>query len=141
MPVLNASRGFVMRLYMAAARWLLIFFVPLTALAVGLGEIRLDSALNQPFSAEIPLESANASELLEMEVALASRETFDRYGLDRPAFLSDFRFAVDNDANGNPIVRVSSLKPVSEPFVTFLLDIRWGSGRLLREYTRWCSRR
>ncbi|MEJ2138428.1 MAG: FimV/HubP family polar landmark protein [Gammaproteobacteria bacterium] len=124
-----------MRLYMAAARWLLIFFVPLTALAVGLGEIRLDSALNQPFSAEIPLESANASELLEMEVALASRETFDRYGLDRPAFLSDFRFAVDNDANGNPIVRVSSLKPVSEPFVTFLLDIRWGSGRLLREYT------
>lgn len=124
-----------MRLYMAAARWLLLFFVPLTAMAVGLGDIRLDSALNQPFSAQIPLQSAEPAELQEMEIDLASRETFERYGLDRPAFLSDFRFTVDKDANGNPVIRVSSLKPVSEPFVTFLLDLRWGSGRLLREYT------
>ena len=48
-----------MRLYLAAARMvgLLLGFGPVAAFALGLGDISLDSALNEPFSAEIPPES------------------------------------------------------------------------------------
>src|SRR6185503_13561983 len=55
--------------------------------------------------------------------------------LDRPAFLSEFTFSVDRNASGQEVLRVTSPRPVTEPFVTFLIDANWPRGRLLREYT------
>ena len=52
--------------------------------ALGLGEIKLNSALNQPFDAEIELVSATQEDLGALRAALASNDTFARYGLDRP---------------------------------------------------------
>ncbi len=122
-----------MRRSMAVFCWLVVF--PLTASALGLGDISLNSALNQPFAAQIPVESYSDTDLKDLKVALASEATFDRYGLDKPRFLQDFRFSVTQSAGGAPVIQVRSERPVSEPFVTLLLDIRWASGRLLREYT------
>ncbi len=55
--------------------------------ALGLGEINLESALNEPLRAKIELLSATPEELDDLTIGLASVETFDRYGLDRPGFL------------------------------------------------------
>ena len=46
--------------------------------ALGLGEIKLNSALNQPFDAEIELVSANEEDLGALRAALASSDTFVR---------------------------------------------------------------
>ena len=116
--------------FLAAACIFLAGLMPFSTWALGLGEIDLKSALNQPFNAVIPLSSDSADEISGVKVALASSDTFARYGLDRPAFLSGFQFAVDGQA-----VRITSREPVTEPFVTLLLEIRWAQGRLLREYT------
>jgi len=106
------------------------------ALALGLGDIRLQSALNEPLRAEIDLLAAAPDELDHLTVQVASAETFERYGLDRPVFLSDMNFEVvkSGTASGN-IIRVRTPGPVSEPFVTFLVEAVWSRGRLLREYT------
>jgi pilus assembly protein FimV len=103
--------------------------------ALGLGEIRLNSALNQPFDAEIELVSATQEDLGALRAALASGETFTRYGLDRPAFLSEFSFQVTRGPGGRDVLRVTSPRPVTEPFVTLLVEANWPRGRLLREYT------
>jgi pilus assembly protein FimV len=103
--------------------------------ALGLGDIRLRSSLNQPFNAEIQLVDATAEDLAALRASIASNDTFARYGLDRPAYLSEFTFAVDRDASGREVLRVTSPRPVTEPFVTFLIDANWPRGRLLREYT------
>jgi pilus assembly protein FimV len=124
-----------MRLFVAAGCLLWLFLAPYVALALGLGEIQLDSALNEPFAAEISLEAGDSSEYDGLSVTLASRSTFERYGLDRPAYLSEFEFAVKTDDNGRSYIELSSPGPVAEPFVTLLLDVKWSSGRLLREYT------
>ncbi len=104
--------------------------------ALGLGDIRLSSALNEPLSAEIELLSATPEELDNLSVILASSETFARYGLDRPFFLQgiDFRIVKSGDFDGN-VITVKSQGPVTEPFVTFLVEATWSRGRLLREYT------
>ncbi len=104
--------------------------------ALGLGDIRLSSALNEPLRAEIELLSATAEELTNIKVQLASAETFDRYGIDRPLFLTRVQFEVSKSgrADGN-VIRVSSVEPIREPFVTFLVEASWSRGRLLREYT------
>lgn len=103
--------------------------------ALGLGEIKLNSALNQPFDAEIELVSATQEDLGALRAALASNDTFVRYGLDRPAYLVDFNFRVAKAPDGRDVLRVTSPRPVTEPFVTLLVEANWPRGRLLREYT------
>ena len=113
-----------------AAVWLLAGLIPLSVGALGLGEISLKSALNQVLVAEIPVTADSSDDLSQLDVRLASPETFERFGLDRPQFLNTLNFTVD----GSRILVTSSL-PVSEPFVSLLLEINWPQGRLLREYT------
>jgi len=36
---------------------------------------------------------------------------------------------------GAPYVKLSSERPVREPFLNFILEAQWPSGKLLREYT------
>ena len=119
------------------ARWggLILWFLAPGVWALGLGDIELDSALNQPLRAEILLVSATEEELSSLRVTLADQETFDRYGLDRPNFLEGIDFELDGNAPGGAIVSVSSDQPIAEPFVTILIEANWSRGRILREYT------
>ena len=118
--------------------WLGVPFLlfALQAWALGLGDIRLSSALNQPLRAEIELLAATPEELNNLTVQLASQDTFDRYDLDRPIFLTSLNFEIvrSGNADGN-VIRVTSSEPITEPFVTFLVEASWSRGRLLREYT------
>jgi len=104
--------------------------------ALGLGEIRMNSALNAPLRAEIELLSATPEELDNLQVQLASQETFARYGLDRPFYLQGLSFQIvrSGSTEGN-YVSVTSTAPITEPFLTFLVEAMWSRGRLLREYT------
>jgi pilus assembly protein FimV len=121
----------------ALARWgaLPLLATPFGAWALGLGDIELRSSLNQPFNADITLVSATAEELAGLRVSLAPLETFQRYGLERPAFLASLDFTVARDERGRDVIRVSSRQSITEPFVTLLIEANWARGRLLREYT------
>lgn len=109
--------------------------VPQVVVALGLGEISLKSALNQPLDAEIKLLEVRDLTEAEILVGLASQEDFDRVGVDRPYFLTDLKFKVELQGPSGPVIHVSSRKPVREPFLNFVLQAQWPSGRLLREYT------
>lgn len=112
---------------------LLLF--PGSAFALGLGEVKLNSALNQPLNAEIALVAAAPDEVESLRASLASRETFARYGLDRPAFLSNLSLKAGKSASGEPVIVLRSNEAITEPFVTVLVEVSWNRGRLLREYT------
>ncbi|HEY7739401.1 MAG TPA: FimV/HubP family polar landmark protein [Steroidobacteraceae bacterium] len=112
-----------------------VLLAPAAAMGLGLGEIRLGSSLNEPLSAEIDLVAATPEELAALKAELASSEVFQRYGLERPAYLSTIEFSVGRGQDGRNVLRVRSREPISEPFVSFLVDVNWNRGRLLREYT------
>ena len=119
------------------ARWVVLplMAAPLGAGALELGEIDIRSALNQPFQARIALFVEAPDEREGLAVELASQETFERYGLDRPEFLSSLEFRVARTADGSDFVLVSSRDAIAEPFVTMLVEATWPRGRVLREYT------
>ncbi|WP_188151168.1 FimV/HubP family polar landmark protein [Teredinibacter waterburyi] len=104
-------------------------------LGLGLGDANLKTALNEPLRAEIQLLEVRDLSDSEILVSLAGREDFDRIGVDRPYFLTDLRFKVELRGRNGPVVLVTSTKPVREPFLNFVLQVRWPTGRLLREYT------
>ncbi|MBB5206675.1 FimV/HubP family polar landmark protein [Chiayiivirga flava] len=105
------------------------------ALGLGLGQIEVKSGLNQPLEAEIPVVGS-AGETEALQVRLASPDAFARVGLDRPATLAaNLEFDVATDPRGRTVIRVSTPSDIVEPFLTFLLEVDWGRGRMLREYT------
>lgn len=106
-----------------------------SASALGLGEIKLNSALNQPLDAEIALLQVRDLSEREIIAGLATPKDFERLGVDRPFFLLDMKFDVDLKNASGPILRISSKKPVKEPFLNFIVQAQWPSGKLLREYT------
>lgn len=108
--------------------------IPSGALALGLGDIHLKSALNAPLDADIDL-AASGEELTGLKVALATRESFSRYGLDYPAYLASITFQPAKTADGHDVIHVHSRDAVTEPFVTLLIEASWARGRLVREYT------
>lgn len=103
--------------------------------ALGLGEVTLQSSLNQPLIAEIELLDAKSLAPGEVIPVLASLEEFNRAGIDRQYFLTDLKFTPVLRPNGKSVIQVSSSKPVREPYLNFLVEILWPNGRLLREYT------
>ncbi|AWF80600.1 hypothetical protein BTJ40_07130 [Microbulbifer sp. A4B17] len=104
------------------------------ALALGLGEIKLNSTLNQPLDAEIGLLQTRGLEDTEIRVRLAGPEEFERAGVERSYLLTSLNFEVDYSGS-KPVIRISSREAIREPFLNFLVETRWPSGRLLREYT------
>ena len=106
------------------------------ALALGLGRIEVKSRAGEPLLAEIQVISSDASELDQLRARLASPDTFRRIGLEAPgAVVSGLEFTVALDARGNPVIRVTSREPVHQPTLTFLVEVDWGQGRLVREYS------
>lgn len=124
-----------MRRFLAKALATLLVAFSASALAMGLGDIRLNSYLNQRLDAEIELVSAAADEIESLQIGLADSAAFERVGLDRSAALSTLRFNVVRRPNGTAYVHVTSTEPVREPFLSFLVEADWSRGRLLREYT------
>ncbi|SIS68342.1 pilus assembly protein FimV [Thalassolituus maritimus] len=99
-------------------------------LALGLGEMELDSALNQPLSAEIKLIDTQGLTSSEIKPKLASAADFERAGIDRYQFLTQMKFSVNGDR-----ILITTRDPVNEPFLNFLVELNWPAGRVLREYT------
>ena len=103
--------------------------------ALGVGEINLRSALNQPLEAEIELLQVRDLGSAEIRSVLASPDDFGRAGVDRSFFLTDLTFTPVVRPDGKAYIRVTSTRPVKEPYLNFLMEVRWPSGRVLREFT------
>ena len=109
--------------------------VPLLANAAGLGRLSVTSALGQPLAAEIELFAADKAELDSLSANLASDQAFRDARVDFAPVLSSLRFTVEKKPDGRAVLKVTSSRPVTDPFIDLLVELNWASGRLVREYT------
>ena len=116
--------------------WLILFGICLPSItnAVGLGELQVNSALNQPLAANIELVQVPASDINDIEVRIAPSEVFDEIGIERPILLTNLIFDAVVE-NGQSVIKITSPSPVVEPFLNFVIEVTWPGGRFLREYT------
>lgn len=117
--------------------WLagLLSLSPAMASALGLGELTLQSYLNEPLRAEVDLLEIGGLDEGQVKIRLAAREDFDRAGVERAYFLTGLKFEVILDGRDKGRLVITSREPVREPYLDFLVEARWPNGRLLREYT------
>lgn len=102
--------------------------------ALGLGEARIDSYMGQPLDVTIRLVEPDAGSLDSLTVAPAVSADYDRLGVPSAALALGLEVSVDRRVDP-PLIRVRSSRTVDDPVVQVLIDARWSSGRVLREYT------
>jgi len=102
--------------------------------AAGLGRITVFSALGQPLRAEVEV-NAGKDELNGMVARIATPESFRQAGLEYAGAVATIKVALDKRATGQSVIKLTSDRPVSEPFLDVLLELNWPSGKLVREYT------
>jgi len=106
-----------------------------SAYAVGLGEVRVNSSLNEPLAASIQIIKADDLQDNQLLVSLASPEAFERAGVSRDFFLSRLQFSVGRDSSNQRVINVVTDQPVVEPYLDFLVQLQWPEGRVMRSYT------
>jgi pilus assembly protein FimV len=90
--------------------------------------------LGQPLRAEIDL-NATQEELTSMNARLASPEAFRQVGIEYVQGIANIRFDVDKRKDGQSFLRMTTDRPINEPFLDVLVELTWSSGRMVREYT------
>lgn len=113
---------------------LLATLLPSHGFALGLGSIEVNSNLNEKLDTRILLLSGTSQDTEMLIVKLASREEFKKAGVDRPHLLTDLKFGTVVDGD-NVYITVKTTKTIREPSMSFLLDVDWPNGHMLREYT------
>lgn len=113
----------------------IFILAPASAYSLGIGDIKLHSALNQNLNAEIALFVSAGEDVSDINVRLASPDKFDEAGVPWNYFLLKIKFDFVTKADGSIIVKLSSNEALREPFLDFLLEVSWAKGSLYREFT------
>ena len=115
-------------------RFLLAGLLSAPVWAVGLGELTVQSYLNEPFRGEVTLIDVESIEINDLRVELASEDEFQRVGAERVIWLTQLRFEVREQDTEKRIL-LTTEAPLREPYLDFVMALRWPQGRLLRDYT------
>ena len=118
----------------AAATALFGLWAP-NAAALSLGSITVQSALGEPLRAEIDIADINAEEAASLRAAIAPPEAFRAAGMDYNPAMANLRVSVQKRPDGRSYIRLSSDRPVNDPFVDMILEANWSSGRIVRDFT------
>jgi pilus assembly protein FimV len=114
---------------------MLSLLAPISGHTLGIGNIKLHSALNQNLNAEVSLVVSAGENASDIKVSLAPHEKFDAAGVPWASFLSKITFSTVVGAKGSILIKLSSKEAVKEPFLDFLLEVSWPKGSLYREFT------
>lgn len=105
------------------------------ASALALGRITVQSALGEPLRAEIDLPQITPAEADTLRATTATPEVFRAQGMEYTPAINNLQIQLQRRPDGTAVLRLTSDRPVNDPFLDLVLDANWGSGRIVRSYT------
>jgi len=109
--------------------------LPMSALALGLGRLSLDSGLGQPLSARVELTAAQKDELDSLIAKIADLSVYRDNNVQYPAALSRARVTIEQSPNNPPYLKITTTQAVNEPYLDLIVEVNWATGRVVRNYT------
>lgn len=109
--------------------------MPFTGYAAGLGKLNINSGLGEPLKADIELLSVTPEELSSLVAVIASEDAYAAQGITRLSIHNNIKVEIAKNPDGSPILKLRSIKPISDPYLDMLIQVDWATGRLQREYT------
>ena len=123
----------MLRRYTVTFFGLLLSVAASHTLGLSLGSAIVESSVNQPLSLRIEILELGEIRTDDVSIQMASTEDFIRLGVGPLEVLSSFSFLTQETSEGVYVLLTSS-EVIREPYLSFVLETRWPSGRLLSEY-------
>ena len=118
------------RILLSAFILLFAGFQPV-AQALALGELELKSHLNQRLNVVIPLIFSKENELAELKLSISSLDE-QVSGL---RVWHNLKVEVIENEGNQPYLKIISNDLLREPALSFVLDMRWSTVRIQRNYS------
>ena len=96
-----------------------------SALALELGEAQLLSTLGEPLSVQIPIRNTKVS-ADQLIVQQADAATYQQMNIERSPHFYNLQFRQRSDS----LITITTREPVKEPFLSFVIQLRWPEGNL-----------
>ena len=112
-----------------------LFLMSTSSYALGLGEIELESGLNQRFKAYIPVIVSEKAEPTDLVVSLADHNRFKREGFSRSGDVLSLSFTTMRTEDGGMVIKVISRDRIREPMLNFIIEVLYDGTRTLRSYS------
>lgn len=106
-----------------------------SANALEMGQITLNSRLDQPLHASFTLSNIPADSLGDIILSLADQKTYESMGLEKPYYLSKLKFKVIEGEGNQHVVQISTQKRVREPIIDILITVTEKQSSLTRHYS------
>ncbi len=120
---------------LASAVALLGSLSSIEAHALALGRVTVQSALGETLRAEVDIAEINAEEASSLRLSIGSAAAFKAAGLEYSATVVGMQVTLQKRPDGRSFLRLTTPRPVTEPFVDLVLEASWASGRVVRDYT------
>ena len=114
---------------------LLTLLASVASSALSLSDITVSSAVGERFYGVVELNGTRGITPNEVIVSLAPRSVYQRMGVDWEYFHTSLIFDVLQDERGEIYLRIVSSEVVFEPYLDFVISLRWPSGYLSKQYT------
>ena len=111
-----------------------LLFSP-TVDAAGLGRLKVESMLGQPFAAVIDITALQTEEFSQIEARIASAESYETAQLTYPSIVRQIRISTARQSDGKSILKLTSIVPINEPSLDLLVEFSWGNGRVTQKYS------
>ena len=130
-PVTDGSktRRVLLRLTMVGAG-----LCPVASWSLGLGEIQVDSWLNEPLRARIEILGVSDEEWRSVGARLNWQDSLD-YATVRPQVLDSVTLRPMEDISHRHFIEVKSARPMTEPLFDLPVEVAGPVTRLIRNYT------
>ena len=106
-----------------------------SANALELGQIKIDSYLNEPLSASFIIDHIDADSLGEILFSIADQDAYTSIGLIRPPLLRKLKFKISAGEGNKHTVNISSQLRVKEPILDVFVKVTQKESSLTRLYT------
>lgn len=104
------------------------------AWALGLSKITVKSHIGEPLHAEVRVIALKPQEEESLAARIADPSTFSSTGMRYSNALSGARVTLEK-RGGSTYLKIKGYKPVQEPFMDLVLNVRSSKGGLVRGYT------
>ena len=103
--------------------------------ALSFGEIRVTSVFNEPLKAYIPIYQYSTTQLQNLTTQIASDADYENAGVERNPLIYSLRFRIVTDEASNAFIEIYSNESIVAPYLDLLVQLNWGSGTLIRQYS------
>lgn len=105
------------------------------AWALSLGKATVQSSLGQGLRAEVEVNIATDAEADSLTADLAAVQAYADSNLEMSPALKGLKVSLERRTVGNSVIRIVGEQPINEPVLQILLDVRWGTGKMVRGFT------